>query len=400
MHEYATKTVRTLILGAALGAALEVLGSPTAAFGQGGDTKADKPGAKTAAMMEAEPEPGSANIAKDSRLALQGYDPVAYFEAGGGAAHKGDEKITSEFGGAVYRFASAEHKKLFDANPAKYEPALGGWCAGAMQRGSCSTTEPGMFLVKDGRLLMFSCAGAREDWQKGDQGAMLSEADRRWGTMSGKGPGSLAAKLLAMKKGFEGRAPADVIAKFNGAIKSVADTGVASKALAVGAEAPEFALTDILGKSRSLKGMLADGPVVVTFYRGGWCPFCTAQLSAYQKALDQIKGMGAQVVAISPQTQENSRAMAESIHLDYAVLADPGNAVAKKFGVSYVVPESVSSVYKPLLLKANGEESGELPLAATYVIGRDGRIAYAYLTADYRERAETSELLKVIRTLK
>ncbi len=376
------------------------------------------------------------NLASETKLAISGFDPVAYFPEGGGKATKGDAKFTSTVKGATYRFASADHKKLFDADPSKFEPSHGGWCSWAMREGDRVEVDPESFLVKDGRLFLFYngwLGDTRSKWSKGNHVMELTEADGQWLKYSGEQPPAAAmaptapaapaapatpatdvklkpvsatvpppalqTKLSGIREKYESRAPAAAIEKSSSAIKTVADSGILTTALQVGATAPDFELSDVKGEKKSLKAMLAQGPVVVTFYRGSWCPFCTAQLAAYQDVIGEIKATGAQLVAISPELMDGSKSLAESMKLEYSILADTGNVAAKKFGVSYVVPESVAPMYKPLLKKANGDESGELPLAATYVIDRTGKVAYAFVNADYRVRAEPSDVLAALRAL-
>jgi YHS domain-containing protein len=128
------------------------------------------------------------NLAKP-KLGIQGYDPVAYFPEGGSAATKGDEHITTEYGGVVYRFASAPHREKFLANPARYEPAHGGWCSYAMLSGDKVQVDPGSFIVKDGRLFLFYkgfLGDTRAKWQKADHATEAATADAMWKKISGE----------------------------------------------------------------------------------------------------------------------------------------------------------------------------------------------------------------------
>jgi YHS domain-containing protein len=128
------------------------------------------------------------NIGKE-KLAIQGYDPVAYFPEGGGAATTGDEKITTEYGGVVYRFASPAHRERFIANPARYEPAHGGWCSYAMIRGDKVQVDPRSFIVKDGRLFLFYkglLGNTRARWLDADHATEARTADTMWKRISGE----------------------------------------------------------------------------------------------------------------------------------------------------------------------------------------------------------------------
>jgi peroxiredoxin len=173
-------------------------------------------------------------------------------------------------------------------------------------------------------------------------------------------------------------------------------------ALGVGAAAPDFTLTDASGNPVRLADLLAQGPVVLTWYRGGWCPYCNIQLRAYQEALPEIKAMGAQLVALSPEMPDNSLSTREKLALEFTVLSDVQSKVARDYGISYRLPDSLIEAFKGRLdLPAlNGDDSWQLPLGATYVIAPDGTIAYAFVSADYRERAEPEAILQAIRALR
>jgi peroxiredoxin len=170
----------------------------------------------------------------------------------------------------------------------------------------------------------------------------------------------------------------------------------------MGTQAPEFRLPDVKGDLVSLTNLLRDGPVVVTFYRGGWCPYCNIQLRAYQAVLPQMADLGARLVAISPQLPEQSLSTEQADELTFYVLSDVGNQAARRFGLVYTLPEELRAALQSnnkALPGINGDESWELPVPATYVIARDGRIALAYIEVDYRKRFEPEALLNALRSL-
>jgi peroxiredoxin len=173
-----------------------------------------------------------------------------------------------------------------------------------------------------------------------------------------------------------------------------------SGALEVGAAAPDFALPDARGGQVSLADLLADGPLVLVFYRGAWCPYCNLQLSVFQGALADIREAGATLVAVSPQTPDQSLTLAEQHALEYAVLSDLGNVVAEQYGLVYRVAEPVTQTLGELgvsLSDYNGDESGTLPAATTFVIGQDGVIRFAAVSGDYRWRVGPEEVLAALR---
>lgn len=174
-------------------------------------------------------------------------------------------------------------------------------------------------------------------------------------------------------------------------------------ALRVGAVAPRFALPDTNGASVELAQLLAQGPVVLIFYRGGWCPFCNVYLRAFQLARPHLRALGAQVVLVSPEQAAYGRALSEQHALLFPVLSDRGNRVARQYGLAFQMPAELRDEYLADgvdLAERNGEPSWEVPMPATFVIASDGRIAYAFVSADYTQRAEPAEVLAVLQRLR
>jgi peroxiredoxin len=268
--------------------------------------------------------------------------------------------------------------------------------------------------VKNDRLYLFYdgfWGNTKAKWEKEDHAAQVKQADAKWKTLSGEDPAmlkpaehsaaTLKPQLDAMRENFATKAPADVIALYDKGIRDVAAGGVTETALKVGAKAPEFTLPDANGESVALTTLLAKGPVVVTWYRGAWCPYCNIQLREYQKAMPELTALGANLVAISPQTPDNSLTTQQKNELSFNVLSDKSNAVAKQYGIAYTLPPEIAASFKGKLdlAKFNGDESNELPLSATYVIGTDGVIRYAFVDADYRNRAEPADIIAALRAL-
>jgi peroxiredoxin len=208
-------------------------------------------------------------------------------------------------------------------------------------------------------------------------------------------------ELDALREKSSKTAPPERLKAYEQGIEAVRKSGVTDKALRVGDRAPDFTLPDATGKTVKLSELLSQGPVVVTWYRGAWCPYCNIALRGFQNRLPEIRSAGATLVAISPQTPDHSLSTAEKGHLEFAVLSDRGNKTAHAYGVAYQVPRVVADQMKGRLdlAKFNGDESGELPLGATYVIDREGVIRYAFVDADYRKRAEPSDVIAALRGL-
>lgn len=211
----------------------------------------------------------------------------------------------------------------------------------------------------------------------------------------------LQAELDAMKSAFEQRAPQETIDAFEKGIRDVEALGVLGSAKKQGDAAPMFTLPNGLGESVTLESILADGPTIVTFYRGSWCPYCNIQLRSYQNHMDEIRALGASLVAISPEKPTDADAE-DAPNYEFHVLSDAGNDVADAFGIRYRLPDDLIEAFggRLDLAEYNGDGSWTLPLGATYVIDRDGTIAHAFLTADYRERAEPADLIGALKKLK
>lgn len=203
------------------------------------------------------------------------------------------------------------------------------------------------------------------------------------------------------KKDFEANA-SDYIKKIYGeGIQDVTDSGVLNNAKQIGDKAPDFKLKNALGKTTVLADYLLKGPVVLTWYRGGWCPYCNLTLQRLQQELPEFRASGANLLALTPELPDNSISTTEKNKLEFEVLSDIGNTVAKSYGIIFKLIQSVANKYQDAfdLHKYNGDETDELPLAATYIIDQKGIIRYAFLNADYRNRAEPSEIAAALKNL-
>ena len=208
----------------------------------------------------------------------------------------------------------------------------------------------------------------------------------------GTRPGvSLAQRLMEINAGIAQYVRPENQAINERAITELDASGMVSRILPVGAVAPAFTLPDQNGKMVSSADLLAQGKLIIDFYRGRWCPFCVTELETYRDIYADIKTAGAQLVAISPQTVKHSGFTAQQHKLSFPVLSDTANAVARQFGLVYRVPLYQEQLFRSVFINlplANGDNSWELPLPATYVIDRDGTVLYAKAFADYRQRPE------------
>ncbi len=177
---------------------------------------------------------------------------------------------------------------------------------------------------------------------------------------------------------------------------------VVNGALRKGHKAPDFELPDAEGKAVTLRSRLDRGPVVVTFYRGGWCPYCNIALRALQARLPDIEHLGASLIAISPERPDQSLSTRDKLAIGFDVLSDQDNVVARGFGLVYRVSSAAREKLLELgrdLVAHNGSESWELPVTATYVIGHNGVIVFDHVDADYRKRLEPSSVIEVLQAL-
>jgi peroxiredoxin len=183
------------------------------------------------------------------------------------------------------------------------------------------------------------------------------------------------------------------------AIEELMLSGVESRALRVGDKAPSFELLDFTRKPVKSSDLLSLGPLILSFFRGRWCPYCATELEAWRDLLSEVRDRGALFVAISPQTQRHNDFTADRHSLTFPMLSDPGCEVADRFGLTYVLPTYMQKYYRSILVNipfVNGDESWRLPVPATFVIGQDGRILFAEAQADFRVRPEPRDVLDAL----
>ena len=213
---------------------------------------------------------------------------------------------------------------------------------------------------------------------------------------------SLAAQLEATLNDMMGNAPDEVKDISAKAFAEIYEKNPAANALKTGDRAPDFTLPNAKGGRLNLGQALESGPVVLNFYRGGWCPFCNLEFRALSQALPDITALGARLIGISPETPDTSLSTAEKHALDFDVLSDVGNVVARQYGLLMQVPE----IYRPLYIEmnldvpaCNGDDTWELPLPATYVVDSEGTLRGGYVDNDYTKRMEPAEIIRLLQSL-
>ncbi|MFJ4791197.1 peroxiredoxin-like family protein [Streptomyces sp. NPDC088794] len=213
---------------------------------------------------------------------------------------------------------------------------------------------------------------------------------------------TLNGELRTFYEARQQQIPAEIREIMQRAGQELTDSGQADRALTTGAQAPRFNLSTATGRTLALPDLLADGPVVLTFYRGAWCPYCNIALRALQQHHDAITARGARLVAVSPQIPDESLSLAEKHDLAFDVLSDIGSDTAKQYGLAFDLPHDLAAVYDKLgfdLQRVNDGHARTLPLPATYVIDQQGMIRWAFVNTDYTTRAEPADILDALDSL-
>lgn len=213
-------------------------------------------------------------------------------------------------------------------------------------------------------------------------------------------PATLREALQSFQDGLSQQLPPAVHASLAAAIDSHIASHPAAHALKIGSTAPDFTLPDLRGQPLTLSKALV-GPVVLTFYRGSWCPYCDLQLRAYSRMLPELTRLKARLIAVSPQRPPADGAgSSDYSSLGFPLLVDADNKVARQYGVVYSLDDAMRTVLKGFgldLAAVNGTDRWELPVPATFVISSDARIRWVHVEADYRLRAEPEDILRAVK---
>ena len=186
----------------------------------------------------------------------------------------------------------------------------------------------------------------------------------------------------------------------DGSIQALKATGIQSAVLKKGQAAPDFTLPNALGRRVSSQALREKGPLVVSFYRGTWCSYCNVEILALQQHPAEIRALGAELVAITPEVPDETVSMTEKHGLAFEVLSDVGNEVARSFGLVWTLPEEVRGLYGRFgidLVRANGDDSWQLPIPGTFIVSRDGTLVEAFADPDYRNRLDPAAVLAALK---
>lgn len=198
------------------------------------------------------------------------------------------------------------------------------------------------------------------------------------------------------------RMPGPLLDDLTSPIALLIESRAAEKALKEGDQVVDFTLPDQHGRDVTLSGLLAQGPVVITFYRGIWCNFCNLELQAYQRVLPELREAGASLLAISPQTQDHCLSLAEKQQLDFPVLSDLHNKVAQQYNLVFTINDPARAAHMKVrkeLPRFNGDDSWEVPIPATYLIDRSGTIRLSYVDPNFMQRLDPAVVVEQLKLL-
>ena len=213
---------------------------------------------------------------------------------------------------------------------------------------------------------------------------------------------SLSDRINQSVQDFMASLPDDEQATVQQSFEKLHASSVAADAVNIGDTPPDFSLPNATGRMINLYAALEQGPVVLSFYRGGWCPFCSLELQALQQVLPEIRSLGATLIGVSPETPDNSLTTTEKYGLDFEVASDVGNRTARDYGLIFTVYEEMRPLYLQWGLDVpacNGDDSWELPVPATYLIGPDRVVHAAHVDRDYTKRMEPEQILEALKEL-
>jgi peroxiredoxin len=207
-----------------------------------------------------------------------------------------------------------------------------------------------------------------------------------------------------LKAAAAARLPVAVAVVFDDNARQMGLQGIPSAAIKVGDKMDSFTLRNAIGELVTLDELAAGGPVVIVFYRGGWCPYCDLALRTYQQdLLPQLKGFDANLVAISPQTPDQSLSTAHKAALEFEVLSDPGSRFAKRIGIAFDQPPRVLAAQRHLgldLAEVNDEASTTLPMPTVVILDTDRIARFVDVQPDYTARTEVAEILDALAAMR
>lgn len=207
---------------------------------------------------------------------------------------------------------------------------------------------------------------------------------------------NLKLQIEELNENLAQQLPTEVLEVFSKSIQDLKAKNIEEKSISIGNLFPDFSLPNTNDETVQLKELLKNGKVIVAFFRGSWCPYCNLELNALQDNLKQIADREAALVVISPQTSDYNEELKGNHNLDFELLTDKNNALAKQLGISFGLQEYVVPTYNSLgidLSEYNENENNELPVPAVFVIDINGSITYKFVDSNYMNRINIQELI-------
>jgi len=212
----------------------------------------------------------------------------------------------------------------------------------------------------------------------------------------------LHQQIDQLKQDMADKIPQDAMAVMQDASEALQRSGLVGQALKAGDTAPGFDLPEVSGGRIRLADVIETGPVVISFYRGAWCPYCNLEMQALQRELPEIKACGASLLAIAPELPEYAGEIRDKGNLTFPLLFDAENAVARRFGLVFTLAAELRDLYQNFgidLQESQGNDHFELPVPATYIVRPDGVIAFAFVDVDYTQRMEPGRIVEILKVL-
>jgi len=213
---------------------------------------------------------------------------------------------------------------------------------------------------------------------------------------------ALYEDIAALQQNMAAQIPDPVMTMMQEATAELASSGLPEQALKIGDTMPDFELPELDGGQVHLADLLQKTPVVISFYRGGWCPYCNLEMQALQRTLPDIGRAGATLLAIAPELPEQAGQTRDKGNLTFPLLHDRDNTLARQCGLVFTLPDMLRPVYEGFgidLQESQGNDSFELPVPATYIVRPDGVIAFAFVEVDYTRRLEPDRIVEILKTL-
>ncbi len=208
---------------------------------------------------------------------------------------------------------------------------------------------------------------------------------------------NLKQQIDELNENLAKQLPPEILTAFGQSIKELKALGIEESSIGIGERFPDFSLLNTKNEIVGLEELLKRGPVIVAFFRGNWCPYCNLELKAMQDNLREITTTNSTLIAISPQNTVYNEELKSNQQLDFELLTDNNNQLAKRLGISFRLQDAVIPVYDSLgirLADYNGNDHNELPAPAVFVIDKDGCITYKFVDTNYMNRINMRELIE------